>query len=266
MTRPDVLLAVPPERRADWQAACAQVSLPVTVCDRRGLSDALLQRPVGLLVDAVIFDSLAEMQAALAQTEAVMVVVLPAQASAAERAAASRLPGVRAVYGPETPLREVAQQLVARLKTEAADNQPIRSASSAGVRLAFWGTHGGVGVSTTAWRVAKIMAEAGASVALFDSARRGDLHLLGGQAPAPEPLRHGNITIYSSAPTEDLAAQHQAIVIDGGRERGDFNAAWIALSQPPSEEQMRRWAQQAPDTGKVRSWRVPKLFAIEVTD
>lgn len=270
MARADVLLAVPPDRMADWQAACAQASLHVTVCDRRGLSDALAHRPAGLLVDAVIFDSLAEMQAALAHTEAVILAVLPAQASAAERAAAGRLPGVCAVYSPETPLPEVAHQLAQRLTAPVAPTTArppsAGQASAVGVRLAFWGTRGGVGVSTTAWRVAQLLAEAGASVALFDSARRGDLHLLGGQAPAPEPLRHGNITIYSSVPTEDLAAQHQAIVIDGGRERGDFNAAWIALSKPPSDDQMRRWAQQAPDTGKVRSWRVPKLFAIEVTD
>jgi hypothetical protein len=270
MARPDVLLAVPPDRQAEWQTACAQANLTVTVCDRRGLSDALLQRPAGLLVDALIFDSLAEMQAALAQTEAVMVAVLPAQASAAERAAAGRLPGVRAVYGPETPLTEVAQQLAQRLTAPAAATtaQPPSSGrvSLAGVRLAFWGTHGGVGVSTTAWRVAQLLAEIGVDVALFDVTRRGDLHLLSGLVPGPKPMKQGNMTIYSGAPTEELAAHHQAILIDGGRDLGVFNAAWIALSKPPSEEQIRRWAQQEPSAGNVRSWRVPKLFAIEVTD
>jgi hypothetical protein len=270
MAKPDVLLAVPPERVADWQTACAKASLTVTVCDRRGLSDALARRPAGLLVDALIFDSLAEMQAALANTEAVILVVLPAQASAAERAAAGRLPGVRAVYGPETPLTEVAQQLAYRLTALAAPTtaqQPAsRRAALAGVRLAFWGTRGGVGVSTTAWRVAQLLAETGIDVALLDVTRRGDLHLLSGLVPGPEPAQQGNLMIYSGAPTEELAAHHQAVIIDGGRERGVFNAAWIALSKPPSEEQIRRWAHQEPITGNVRTWRVPKLFAIEVTD
>ena len=196
--------------------------------------------------------------------------VLPAQASAAERAAAGRLPGVRAVYGPETPLTEVAQQLAHRLTAPAAPTtaQPPSSgrASLAGVRLAFWGTRGGVGVSTTAARVALALAEAGVNVAAFDTTGRGDLYRLCDLPPDDQPVQRGNLTIYRGEPDEARAGQHQAVIIDGGRKRGVFNAAWIALSKPPSEEQIRRWAQQESITGNVRTWRVPKLFAIEVTD
>jgi hypothetical protein len=273
MARPDVLLATTPERQADWQAACARAGVKVAICDRSGLSDALAGHPAWLLVDALIFDSLQEMQAALAQSDVAIIAVLPVQASAAERAAAQRLPRVCAVFGSETALLEVAQQLASRLKstvrseTSAAAEQPsVGWLPSAGVRLAFWGTRGGVGVSTTAWQVAQILTDAGLDVAVFDSARRGDLHLLCGQAPTPEPLRHGNLTIYSGAPTEEVAAQHQAIVIDGGRERGVFNAAWIELSRPPSREQLQRWALPEQPIANARVWRVPKLLAIEVTD
>jgi hypothetical protein len=273
MAKPDVLLATTPERQANWQVACAQADLKVMICDRRGLSDALAQRLAWLVVDALIFDSLQDMQAALAQTDANVVAVLPAQASAAEQAAARRLPGVAAVYGSETSLAEVAQQLALRMAATVTSTAPSSAEPpsperlpSAGMRLGFWGTRGGVGVSTTAWQVAQLLADAGSDVALFDTAKRGDLHLLCGQVPGPEPLRHGNLTIYSGAPTEEIAAQHQAVVIDGGRERGVFNAAWIELNRPPSREQIQRWAQPDQPAVNTRTWRVPKLLAIEVTD
>jgi hypothetical protein len=273
MAKPDVLLVTTPERQADWQAACARAGVKVAICDRSGLSDALSSHPAWLVVDALIFDSLQEMQAALAQTDAAIIAVLPAQASAAERAAAQRLPRVCAVFGSETALLEVAQQLAIRLKSSARPETPATAEQpsvgrlpSAGVRLGFWGTRGGVGVSTTAWLVAQILADAGLDVAVFDSVKRGDLHLLCGQAPTPEPLRHGNITIYSGAPTEEIATQHQAIVIDGGRERGVFNAAWIELSRPPSREQLQRWALPEQPAANTWIWRVPRLLAIEVTD
>jgi hypothetical protein len=273
MAKPDVLLATTSERQADWQAACTSAGVTVAVCDRRGLSDALLSHPDWLLIDAVIFDSLQEMQAALARTNAAIIAVLPAQASAAERAAAQRLSRVCAVFGPETALLDVAQHLATRLGSSAKPETSATAASpsvkrlpTVGVRLAFWGTHGGVGVSTTAWQVAQILAEADTDVALFDTVRRGDLHLLSGQSPTPDPLRQGNVTIYSGVPTEEIAAQHQAIVIDGGRERGVFNAVWIKLSRPPAREQLQRWALPEQPTANTRIWRVPKLFAIEVTD
>lgn len=273
MAKPDVLLATTSERQADWQAACTSAGVTVAVCDRRGLSDALVNRPVWVLVDALIFDSLQEMQAMLAQTEASIIAVLPPQASAAERAAAQRLPQVRAVFGAETDLTEVARQLATRMESSVkpatsaiAESPSVRRLPMAGVRLAFWGTRGGVGVSTTAWQVAQILADASLDVALFDSAKRGDLHLLCGQSPTPDPLRQGNVTIYSGMPTEEIAARHQAVVIDGGRERGIFNAAWIELSRPPAREQLQRWALPEQSTANTRIWRVPKLFAIEVTD
>jgi hypothetical protein len=273
MARPDVLLATTPERQADWQAACARAGVKVAICDRSGLSDALSSHPAWLVVDALIFDSLPVMQAALAQTDAAIITVLPAQASAAEQAAAQRLPGVAAVYGSETALLEVVQQLALRMAATVTSTAPSAAEPpsserlpSAGVRLAFWGTRGGVGVSTTAWQVAKFLADAGSNVALFDTAKRGDLHLLCGQVPTPEPLRHGDLTIYSGAPTEETAAQHQTVVIDGGRERGDFNAAWIELSRPPSSQQIQRWAQSDQPAVNTRTWRIPKLLAIEVTE
>jgi len=273
MAKPDVLLATTPNRRMDWQAAFASAGVKVAICDRRDLSDALVNRPAWVLVDALIFNSLPEMQAALAQTEASFIVVLPAQASAAERAAVQRLPHVCAVYGSETALLDVAQYLVSRLKSSvktetsaAAEPPAVGHLPQTGVRLAFWGTRGGVGVSTTAWQAAQILADTGLDVALFDTTKRGDLHLLCGQAPTPEPLRQGNVTIYSGAPTEEIAAQHQAIVIDGGRERGTFNAMWIELSRPPAREQIQRWALPEQPTANTRIWRVPRLIAIEVMD
>jgi hypothetical protein len=273
MAKPDVLLATTPDRRTDWQAACASAGVKIAICNRRDLSDALVNRPTWVLIDALIFDSLPEMQYALAQTEASLIVVLPAQASAAERAAVQRLPRVSAVFGPETALLDAAQHLAIRLDSTAKPETSATAASpsvkrlpTAGVRLAFWGTRGGVGVSTTAWQVAQILAEADLDVALFDTAKRGDLHLLSGQSPTPDPLQQGNVTIYSGAPTEEIAAQHQAIVIDGGRERGVFNAAWIELSRPPAREQIQRWALPEQPTANTRIWRVPRLIAIEVTD
>ena len=272
MAKPNVLLATTSERQADWQAACTSAGVKVAVCDRRGLSDALVNRPAWVLVDALIFDSLQEMQAMLAQTGAYIIAVLPPQASAAERAAAQRLPQVRVVFGAETALSEVAQHLASRLESAVQPETPATAATPAagrlpqlGVRLAFWGTRGGVGVSTAAWQVAQILAEAGLDVALFDSVKRGDLHLLCGQSPTPEPVRHGALTLYSGMPTEEIATQHQAVVIDGGRERGVFNAAWIQVSRPPSDDQIRRWAQRGA-TVPTRSFGLPKLFSIEVTE
>ena len=46
------------------------------------------------------------------------------------------------------------------------------------VRVAFYGSRGGVGVSTAALKVAQWLAAAGTRVILIDATGRGDLHLL----------------------------------------------------------------------------------------
>jgi hypothetical protein len=114
---------------------------------------------------------------------------------------------------------------------------PSRRAST---RLGFYGSRGGVGVSTAALTAAQALAEAGQRVALFDATRRGDLHVMLSQMPTEQPVQRGKITLFLSPPGEEQAQGFDAIIIDGGRERGNFNADWVELRRPLSDDQVRR--------------------------
>lgn len=120
------------------------------------------------------------------------------------------------------------------------------SSRRASTRIGFYGSRGGVGVSTAALGAAQALAEDGQRVALFDATRRGDLHLMLNQMPTEQPLQRGRITIFLSPPDEEQARGFDAIVVDGGREQSDFNAEWVELQKPLSEDQVRRLAGLEP--------------------
>lgn len=148
------------------------------------------------------------------------------------------------------------------------------------VRLGFYGTRGGAGVSTAALGAAQALAEAGQTVGLFDATRRGDLHLMAGKTPAKR-VQHGKITLFLSAPDEERARQFDAVIVDGGRRRGDFNAEWVEVDNPLSESRVRDLAGLAPvdddsQSSGGRSSRRPRrrkrgfnlgsLISFELTD
>lgn len=156
--------------------------------------------------------------------------------------AASRLPSVRAVRACPSP-----------------------------VRLAFYGTRGGAGTSTAALTAARLLASAGRKVALFDAARRGDLHLMMELTPSPHPVARQGITLFLSPPTEEATWGFDAVVVDGGRERLLFNAEWVPVSKPLSQERLRRLARLPQDEGDKQKEGTGKrkllgLIQIEVTD
>jgi len=58
--------------------------------------------------------------------------------------------------------------------------------------------------------------------------------------------------IYIGPPTEELVRRYDAVVVDGGRKRCDFNAEWIAVSRPLQENRVRGLVGLSPldDEGK----------------
>lgn len=108
------------------------------------------------------------------------------------------------------------------------------------LRLAFHGVRGGAGTSTAALEAARALASAGRRVALFDATGRGDLHLMAGIKPVEQPVARGGITFLLCPPTEEAVWGFDAVVVDGGRERGDFNAEWVAVSRPFPAERISR--------------------------
>lgn len=110
------------------------------------------------------------------------------------------------------------------------------------MRLGFYGTRGGVGVSTAALQAARALASEGQRVGLFDATGRGDLHLMAGIELGERPVTHGGITFFLERPTEETVRGFDAAIVDGGRRRGHFNAEWIAVSRPLSEDHVRRLA------------------------
>jgi hypothetical protein len=152
------------------------------------------------------------------------------------------------------------------------------------VRVGFYGERGGVGVSTAALAMARALAESdkGQRVALFDATGRGDLHLMAGLNPGAEAVSNGGITFFLSAPTEERALGFDAVVIDGGRERGRFNAEWHSVSRPMDGDEILRLAgveregeeiekekekKDKPSSkgGLLSNLRLGRLFSIEVT-
>jgi len=115
------------------------------------------------------------------------------------------------------------------------------------------------------------LAEQGRRVALFDVAQRGDLHVMLGCEPTPQPVQRDLITVYLGEPSEDLAGCYEAMVIDGGRRRGTFNAQWIEVSRPLEDHTLRRLsglppADQTGTTQPARRLGLSKFLSFEVTE
>lgn len=107
-------------------------------------------------------------------------------------------------------------------------------------RVGFYGTRGGAGASTAALTAARLLAAEGLRVALFDATGSGDLHLMAGLPPASDPVTQEGITFFLAQPAEDAAQSFDAIVVDGGRKRSQFNVMWVELDRPLSETGLRK--------------------------
>ncbi len=114
------------------------------------------------------------------------------------------------------------------------------------VRIGFCGNRGGVGTSTAALTAARHLVAEGKRVALFDAARRGDLHVMSGVRPVEKPVRVRGLALFTGEPTEDAIRGYDAVVVDGGRQRRDFNARWVAVTKPLSENKVRGLVGLAP--------------------
>jgi hypothetical protein len=159
------------------------------------------------------------------------------------------------------------------------DSVRVRSAGPM-IRLGLYGTRGGVGTSTAALTAAWALAAAGKRVALFDATQRGDLHLMAGLSPTEQPVVRERITFHLAPPTEEAIKGFDAAIVDGGRERGKFNAEWMAVSGHLFEERILRMVGIEPSKdkeGMLKSRetrrRTPqgglglgKLISIEVTE
>ncbi|MCP3957253.1 MAG: hypothetical protein GY719_05320, partial [bacterium] len=184
---------------------------------------------------------------------------------------------------PVTPAPAPAQEEAERIEFELRLPRLRRGPS---VRLGLYGARGGVGTTTAALTAARALAGEGQCVALFDAARRGDLHVMVGVEPGEQPVARDDITLFLGAPTEDAIKSFDGVVVDGGRRRGDLNAEWIVVERPLSENHVRRLVGLAPrveekDEGDVTSpkvsrrklpklpggrWDLRKLISIEVTE
>ncbi|MCP3957016.1 MAG: hypothetical protein GY719_04105 [bacterium] len=184
---------------------------------------------------------------------------------------------------PVTPAPAPAQEEAERIEFELRLPRLRRGPS---VRLGLYGARGGVGTTTAALTAARALAGEGQRVALFDAARRGDLHVMVGVEPGEQPVTRDGVTLFLGAPTEELAHDLDAVVVDGSRKRGNFNAEWVAVERPLAENHVRRLVGLAPrteekDEGDVTSpkaarrklpklpggrWSLSKLISIEVTE
>lgn len=133
------------------------------------------------------------------------------------------------------------------------------------VRLGFYGSRGGVGVSTAALKVAQALAARGQRVALFDTTGRGDLQVMLGHEPGPQPLVLDALSVWMGQPTEEAVSSFEAVIIDGGRQKGSFNAQWIKMKKPLSDPAIAQWA-GAETAGTPRALSLGSLISIEVTD
>jgi hypothetical protein len=150
----------------------------------------------------------------------------------------SRLPVSKEQSVDDTPA--TTEQAPAATRIIRRKRKPI-------VRLGFYGARGGVGVSTTALSAAQALAqEKGQRVGLFDATGRGDLHVMLGLRPTREPVSHERITLFSTAPDEETAQRFDAVIVDGGRVWGNFNAQWIEVDKPFPEERIRRLVGLSP--------------------
>ena len=133
------------------------------------------------------------------------------------------------------------------------------------VRLGFFGQRGGVGVSTTALKVAQAIAARGQRVALFDLTGRGDLHVMLGREPQTQEMVVGSLSLFLGLPSENVVMGFNAVVLDGGRHVGQFNAQWVEIRKPLTDQAIRRLLDvEKPEP--TRSLGIGRLVSIEVMD
>lgn len=147
-------------------------------------------------------------------------------------------------------------------------------ASRPSVRVGFYGTRGGVGTSTAALTAAQALAESGQRVALFDATGRGDVHVMLGLRPSGQPMHQGNLYLFLDRPSEDAVLGFDAVIVDGGRERRDFNAEWIDVRKPLDQEKVWRLVgleatgeEESAQPGHTsRRFELGQLFSIDIVD
>lgn len=203
--------------------------------------------------------------------------VNPSSPAPAITAAPAAAPGTNApaaqtcVDTPQVETPQGAEVIKPSVMTQPASQAPLQRTVVSRLRIAFYGSRGGVGTSTAALRAAQLLADSGLKVALFDARQRGDLHLMLGEQPSGRPLQKAGLTVYLAEPTEEIAGAYEAIVIDGGRQHGTFNAQWIEVPRPVDEPTLRRYLGLPPvdHSGSPRPARrlsLPRFLSIEVTE
>lgn len=259
-------------------AVCSLAGLPGKLADMQPRPDVVLVR-----ADVVRRENDTEQLAVLAEWP---VIVLLPRGRFSRRAALEALSFVRGVIdippfdfsrlmelcasptrptvvtsNPPAASVHSATQLTGITSVEA---EPISGALRRQVRLGFYGARGGVGVSTTALKVAQLIATRAQRTALFDATGRGDLHLLLNVEPQPLVVID-SLSVFLGAPTEGLVRGFDAVIIDSGRRPGAFNARWIEITRPPGEQAIARWV-VGEESASYRSFNVGPLVSIEVTD
>ncbi|MCP4594118.1 MAG: hypothetical protein GY842_25595, partial [bacterium] len=127
----------------------------------------------------------------------------------------------KAGEGPRLPVSQEQPVDGAPAATEQATaaTRIIRRERKPIVRLGFYGTRGGAGVSITALSAAQVLAqEKGQQVGLFDATGRGDLHVMLDLQPTGEPVSpvsNRGITLFLAPPDEETARCFDAVIVDG---------------------------------------------------
>ncbi len=64
--------------------------------------------------------------------------------------------------------------------------------------------------------------------------------MMAGIQPTEQPVTHETITFFLCPPNEEHIQGFDAVIVDGGRTRGTFNANWIAVSRPVPKDKVLR--------------------------
>lgn len=272
------------------------------VCSLAGLPDKLVEmqpRPDVVIVRADVAPRDKEVEMLAALTRWPLVVLLP-PSRFGRRADLEALPQVRGVLSippfdfsglnalcstPGPISNQPVDSVAARVGTSgdplstdrssgqndltrgAESNAPINTMATnyRQVRLGFFGQRGGVGVSTTALKVAQALVARGQRVALCDLTRRGDLHVMLGREPQPQTLVVGLLSLFLGLPSEESMSAFNAVVLDGGRHVGQFNAQWVEIRKPLTDQAIARLLDlDKPEPARALS--LGRLVSIEVTD
>ena len=75
----------------------------------------------------------------------------------------------------------------------------------------------------------------------------------------------GSLSVFMGLPTEEAARGFEAVIVDGGQQAGSFNAQWIRIEKPLSDQAIARWAGMN-ESSAPRSVGIGRLVSIEVTD